>query len=141
MLAVSQLEGYQQFDTVRKIGIRSSFLTAFEPSPEGRNLGNLALKVEKGRTYTMHSMPTESHLFTHFANGLLSRMGRLVIGIVHALLLKHLDKVVTSTTNSWVETGSATMAGTYYCTLFGNSLTPMEDLCKCVDYVKNELIE
>ncbi len=157
MLASSQLEGrhdktYQQFDTIRKI--RAGFSTAYESSPNGWNLGNMAFKAEKGRTYTIHSMPTESHLFTHFSTGLLSRMGRVVIpqmglsnAIVHALL-NHCETIVGSTKSSWKEVRKAIMNGAFYCTLYGNSLRGHEglyleasDLCNHIAFGKEGLFE
>lgn len=157
MLASSQLEGrhdktHQQFDTIRKI--RAGFSTAYESSPNGWNFGNMAFKSEKGKTYTIHSMPTESHLFTHFTTGLLKRMGRLVIPemglsnvIIHALL-EYCEHVVNSTDTSWKETRQAIMNGAFYCTLYGNSLRGHEglfleasDLCSHIEYGKDGLWE
>jgi hypothetical protein len=157
ILRASQLPGkhsadYQQFDTIRKI--RSGFSTAFESSPMGWNLGNVAFKTEHGKVYTLHSMPTESLLFSRFMTGLLSRMGKVVIpemavsnAMVHGLL-RYCEESVGATTTTWESKRKAIMTGAFICLCYGCSLRGNEglyleasDFCSYIHWGKEGLLE
>ena len=137
ILRASQLPGkhssaYQQFDTIRKL--RSGFSTAYEAGPSGWNQGNMVFKAEKGKVYTMHSMPTESMLFVRFMGGLLSRMGKVVIPelaianvMVHGILA-YCESTLGDQSTTWAAKRKAIMTGSFICLCYGCSLRGNEGM-------------
>lgn len=81
LLRASQRPGkndkeYVQFDSIRKL--RSAYANVFEASPDFSSQC-LVMKGDKGRTFQLTNMPSDSILFRRFMLGCEKRMGRLVI--------------------------------------------------------------
>ena len=124
-------KSYQQFETIRKL--RSAFSNAFETGPRGVNQGNLVFR-EKGKAYGLRVAPTESILFTKFMQGLVSRMGQVIIPDeaisneqMHGIMSLIHEKLSSSSATVDVKR-KWTMAGAFFMLLYGCSLRGHEGL-------------
>ena len=137
MLSASQEPGrhrktYQQFETIRKL--RSAFANAFETGPQGGVRGNLVFRGEKGKTFGLKAAPTESLLFRQFVQGLLSRMGQVVIPDealsneqMHGLM-ELISKKIKEHKGDQVLVRKLIMVGSFFMLLYGCSLRGHEGL-------------
>lgn len=145
ILAASQEPGkhrksYQQFETIRKI--RSASSNAFESGPSGAVQGNWVFR-DKGKSFGLRAIPTESLVFKQFMQGLLSRMGQVIIPDealgneqMHGLI-NLIDTKLSLKTTSAKTRRMLVMAGSYFMLLYGCSLRGHEGLfLEGSDFVK-----
>lgn len=123
---------YQQFETIRKL--RSGYSNAFESSPSGAIQGNVVFRAERARTYGLRACPTESIFFDRFMQGLLSRMGRVIIPDeaidnihMHGIIRLMNDEIHLDET-TWVRKREIIMQGAYFMLCYGCSLRGYEGL-------------